>query len=324
MAACGGGGTSSGDKTKTAEAESTSAGESALSATQTASAAVTRVTTPSPSTTPAATTPPPGGASPGAGSTPGGGAPGGGAPGGSSFDKTATGGDLPPEIGGGSTDATPQFVETPPPPPPGVTPQVDSTVIAPPDPPSNDLQLLIDLDASTPGIQSTRDVKVGDVFRASVVIVNAPQFENDAGGIGAFNFNLNYDKTKIIAPSIAGGPSTNRNPMLNMAALGGDAAGWSCLPAPEGDLDDPGGIPGDGVPGTGQAFLSCFTPGTGHEGGTIVLATIEFHAVATGSSNLALSEVELSGGSLFIAFAHCNGDSVGPFVPCAPATVNVR
>ena len=121
--------------------------------------------------------------------------------------------------------------------------------MAPPDPGVSGLQLIIDADASEPGIQSSRTVNAGDVFRVAVVAADVTE------GIAAFNFYLNYNRAVAIAPSYTGGATTDRNPDLHEETMG---AGWSCLPAPEGDLDDAGGINGDGNPATGQALLSCF------------------------------------------------------------------
>ena len=228
-------------------------------------------------------------------------------------------------VEGGDPGAPPVVVATVPPVTPraGTTPAVDPTEIAPPNVPTADLALVVDMDASKPGIQSSRDLNPGDVFRVAVVVVAAPQFNNDIGGIAAFNFNLNYDKTKIVAPTIAGGASTSRNPTLNLAGLGGAAAQWQCLPTPEGDLDDPGGTEGDGKPETGQAYISCFAPGTPLVGGTLVIATIEFTAIARGSTELKLSEVAVAD-AVALEIAHCPGDSLEPTVPCQSGTANVK
>jgi len=303
--ACGSGGKGSEEHTQTAEATSGAQ----------PSASVTRGT-PSPGATVGPGTPTGGSATAPAGATA---APTGAAP---PADETFTAG-ADPALSGGDPNAAPRVVATVPPPPAGVTPQVDPTEIAPPNPPSGDLQLYVDLDASKPGIQSTRTVSVGDVFRVAVVVVNVPQFNGNLGGLAAFNFMVNYDKTKIVAPTIENGPSVSRNPALNVAALGGEEAQWSCLPAPEGDTDDPGGIEGDGNPETGQALLSCFTPATGHESGTLVLGVIEFHAVAKGSSDLHLTFVELDDVG-FSVFGVCELPNKTPEVPCNDARVTVE
>lgn len=232
--------------------------------------------------------------------------------------------ELDPNVSGGDPGSAPQVVATVPPvtPAPGVTPIVDPTEIAEPEA-TGALRLVVDLDASRAGIQSTRDVNVGDTIRAAVAIVNAPQRVDDLGGVTAFNFVVTYDKTKIVAPTIAGGPATQRNPAPNIADLGGEAAGWDCLPAPEGDLDDPGGIEGDGNPATGEAFLSCFAPGTGDQGGTIVLGIITFQVIASGSQQLTLSDVSV-GDAVGVEFATCEGATGASPVACEGATLNVR
>lgn len=231
------------------------------------------------------------------------------------------------DITGGGPDSTPVIVSTiaVPTPPTGVTPVVDPTEIAPPDVTTSSIEMIVDMDASRAGIQSSRDVNPGDTFRVAIVATNIPPVVNDLGGIAAFNFFLNYDKTKIVAPTIAGGPATERNPDLNLPDLGGEGPQWDCLPAPEGDMDDPGGIDGDGNPATGQAILSCFTftPYAGLASGTVTLAVVTFTAVASGSSGLTLSQVEI-GDALGVSLAHCAGDVNEPYVPCREGTVNVR
>jgi hypothetical protein len=229
-----------------------------------------------------------------------------------------------PNIGGGDPNAPQQVVATVPPvtPAPGVTPVVDSTEIAEPEA-TGELRLVVDLDASRAGIQSTREVNVGDTIRVAVTIVNAPPSVNNLGGVAAFNWNLDYDKTKIVAPTLSGGSPTQRNPILNVEDLGGDAAGWDCLPAPEGDRDDPGGIEGDGNPNTGQAFLSCYTPGTGKQGGTIVMGVVTFQVIAAGSTTLSISQVSV-GDAVGVEFATCPGDTGPAKVPCDTATLTVK
>jgi hypothetical protein len=229
-----------------------------------------------------------------------------------------------PEIGGGDPNAAPQVVATAPPvtPAAGVTPVTDPTTIAPPQA-SGELRAIVDADASTPGIQSTRDVNVGGTIRVAVVIVNVPPLTNDLGGVSAFNFILNYDKTKIFAPTITGGPATQRNPFANIAGLD-QAANWDCLPAPEGDLDDPGGVEGDGSPETGQAFLSCFTFSPGTANATLVLGVVTFNVIASGTVTLSLSNFEV-GDSLGLSYGQCPGDAGAlTEIACETATLNVN
>ena len=229
------------------------------------------------------------------------------------------------DLAGGDPNATPELVSTIPAvkPKSGTTPVIDPTQIAPPNTDTGDVSFIVDMDASTPGIQSSRDVNPGDVFQVGIVLTNIPPNQNNLGGIASLQFVLNYDKTKIVAPTYAGGPTTDRNPRLNLPDLGGADAGWQCLPAPEGDLDDPDGLGGDGKPETGQAYLACFTPGPSPASGTIVVATVSFTAIAKGSTQLMLSDVVAADG-VQLQFAHCADDtSPGP-VPCQAGTANVQ
>ncbi len=229
-----------------------------------------------------------------------------------------------PGLAGGDPNAAPAVISTIPAVKSKGTPVVDSMAVAPPNVDAGGVSMLLDLDASTPGIQATRSVNVGDTFRVAVVVTNAPPYQNGLGGIDALDFEVDYDRTKVVAPTIAGGPPTDRNPRLNADDLGGATAGWLCLPAPEGDLDDPGGTNGDGKPDTGQAFLSCFTPSPNTASGTSVLATIEFIAVASGTLNLGIASADVSD-AIGQLYAYC-GDSPGngTVVPCTGATLTVK
>jgi hypothetical protein len=229
------------------------------------------------------------------------------------------------DITGGDENAPREIVSTIPAVEPrsGTTPVIDPAEIAPPNVDTGEISFIVDMDASTPGIQSGRDVNVSDVFQVGIVLTNIPPNQNNLGGLASFNFQLNYDKTKIVAPTYAGGPVTGRNPQLNLTDLGGPDNGWQCLPAPEGDLDDPGGLGGDGTPETGQAFLSCFTAGAVSSSGTLVLATVSFTAIAKGTTQLTLSDVAAADG-VSVEFAHCPGDSPNAIVPCQAGTADVR
>jgi hypothetical protein len=225
-----------------------------------------------------------------------------------------------PDLAGGDPDAAPRVIGTAPAAfataIPGAQParDVPEAAVA-----RDDIALLIDLDAATPQTESSREVSVGETIRIAVVLANAPE-----PGVAAFNFNVDYDRRRAIAPTIADGKATDRNPDLNAGALGGHAAGWQCLPAPQGDLDDPGGIEGDGLPDTGEAFLSCFTPATGTATGDLVLATLDLGAIAPGTLALRLRRVSISA-SDFTPVARCPGDpGAGPEVPCEEATLTIR
>jgi hypothetical protein len=226
-------------------------------------------------------------------------------------------------ITGGAEDAPPAVVVPPPAvsPPAGTQPVTDPATVADPAPPGGETRVIIDANASAPGIQSSREVNVGDVFRVGIVVANMPGHSNNQG-MTALQFNVNYDKTKLFAASISGGPSVDRNPDLNQAALSGN---WMCLPAPEGDIDDPGGINGDGNPATGQAFLPCFT-GQGGAQGNFVFATLEFTAIASGTIDLEL-DLLIMGDSLAVPIGQCryaDDPAYGPEIPCDGATITVR
>ena len=246
---------------------------------------------------------------------------GGGSGGGSQLEATLAAG-IDSDLSGGQPGDPQHVVGTPlPTPVPGHTPAVDSTDIAPPDPGTTGVNAIIDADATSEGVQSTRTVHVGDTFRVAVVLAGIPPLSGQIGGIASLDFTAGYDRTKIVAPTLVGGSSTQRNPDLNTDALDGDAADWDCLPTPEGDLDDPGGIPDDGKPDTGQAFLSCFT--SGHVavagGGDVTIAVITFQAVAAGTTTLSFEMFDAGDGVGF-SVATCPGTSNG----CGTATIDVK
>ena len=220
------------------------------------------------------------------------------------------------DIAGGDPDAPRQAVSDVPTPPVGASPSVDSTEVALASAETSEMKFIVDMDAARSGVQAVRSVRAGDVFRVAVVMANIP-----AGtSMAAFNFYLDYDRTKIVAPSYAGGPSTDRNPDLDEGSLGG---GWLCIPAPEGDVDDPGGTEGDGDPATGRALISCFNA-EGGPSGSVVLAVVEFHAVAAGAVTLSLSNVSASDFS-GVPLAQCPGDAgSGAVVPCDAGSVTVQ
>ena len=233
------------------------------------------------------------------------------------------GGEIPEDIIGGDPNKPPEVYNDLPEPPAGAT--IDPPTIADPNPGVSDIQLIIDLNASEPGIQSTRTVKVGDVLRVGLVMTNVPDFVGTQGGLAAFDLRVNYDTARIVAPTIIGGSSLARNPDLNEEALGTGPDGWSCLlPAPQGDADDPGGPTGDGDPATGEAFISCFgTPPIDYRGGNLVFATIQFQALASGTTAVGYSTEGVNFfDSLVTSLGSC-GD-LDPVIPCRSATLTVE
>jgi hypothetical protein len=224
---------------------------------------------------------------------------------------------------GGDVNAPPEVLTDLPEPPPGAT--IDPSTIAPPDPGTSDVEFIIDLNASEPGIQATRTIRVGDVIRIGVVVTGVPPFDNGIGGLAAFNFSVEYDRNVVVAPTIINGSALARNPDLNDEGLGGATPNWSCLlPAPEGDADDPGGFTGDGDPATGQAMISCFADGgAGYMAGDLVIATIQFQAVGSGSTTIALDD-GFADAFTFAQQPFTHASCVAePLVPCRSATLTV-
>jgi hypothetical protein len=320
LVACGGGGDDDdGDGTSTPSGTRTSRSATARTGTAAAGTA-TPAATPEPGTTAAAVatsvaegTPAPPGFQPAEGEPPptdgeqpppssAGGTP---LPRGQATDAEAT---LAAELGENVTEGQTNEPE----PPPGAS--VDPPTLGSPDPPGG-FAVHIDLNASEPGIQTSRDIAVGDVIRVAVVIAD---YDHD---IGALNFVLKYDKSRLFAPTITGGPPGDRNPDFNQS-LGG---ALTCFPpAAVGDLGDQD--LGDSDPNTGEAFLSCFTgdPATAASGGSVVLATVEFHATSPGSSELSLVDFAIAEAPPALSETGSCNPVIDVPVDCRTATVTVR
>ena len=232
-------------------------------------------------------------------------------------DSIGDGSEIGEDITGGDIDAPPEVLTDLPEPPAGAT--IDPTTIAAVNAGTNGAELIVDLSASEAGIQSTRTIKVGDVIRVGLVLTNVPDT-----GLAAFNFRLNYDKTKIVAPTIINGSSLSRNPDHNEEGLGTGAGTWNCLlPAPQGDADDPGGPGGDGDPATGEAVASCFSDQPVSKSGDIVFVTVQFQAIAPGVVTLAISETDSNFyTSLLQDLGTCGASGI--LIPCRSATLTVE
>lgn len=339
--ACGGGGDDDDEGTPGANTTRTATSRTATRTNGTPGSETTQAGTPGAGQTPGAGAGSPaaggttaaGSSSPAPGTTPGAGATPGTQPGGilPSDVPTPTGAerdaldgiseeDIESAFGGNPNDP-PTVITDLPAQPPGAS--TDPTTIADPQPDAGGVEIIIDLNASEPGIQSTREVRVGDIIRVGVVAANTPAFANGQGGLAAFNFFMRYDRTKIVAPTIIGGSSNARNPDLNDPGLGANS-NWACAPpAPEGDADDPGSASGDGDPATGQAFISCYWAlGSTYESGNLVIATVTFQAVGSGTTVLDFQDAAVVD-AVAHAFGTC-GDSVEATVPCRSATLTVR
>lgn len=263
-----------------------------------------------------------GGGADGSVRTPGGPAAAGASPTASALERTVAA-EIDPSTTGGNPGDAPRIISTIPAPPEGSTPSIDPDTIAEVEAPDGELRFVIDMNASEPGIQRERTVKRGDRFKVGVVVFNAPPFSNNIGGISNVEFKIRYDRRVIVAPTYEGGPATARNPRLNVEGLATEGATWQCLPAPEGDLEDPVGIYGDGLPETGEAFLSCFTIGRATQSGDKVLGVVEFYAIDDGESALELFDLHVGDG-LSIIWGNCEGDMLEPQAPCEPGSVTVE
>jgi hypothetical protein len=176
---------------------------------------------------------------------------------------------------------------------------------ADPDP----VTVTVDADPDTAGVQATRAVAYGSTFYVDILIGSVSDLQ-------AFNFELEYDQALLLAPTIASGPDVDRNPDANETFLSSTGRSWSCSPpAPSGDNDPD--------PNVGAAFLSCFSTGatSGPSVGPAetILATVEFNAVAVGTSSLTLRNVNTfkegsvetgSCNPVVITAATCTGASV--------------
>jgi hypothetical protein len=189
-----------------------------------------------------------------------------------------------------------------------------------PQPSAAGVALVVDADGAAAGVQSRRDAAVGDALSVTVVIDGAPQ-SGAGAGISGFAFVLQYDRAVLSAPTLADAPSIDANPDLREDALGPGGTGWECVPAPEGDLDDPGGVAGDGNVASGQAFLSCFAPDGSAPGGAVALADVRFVAEAPGETAVRLASATVADAD-GVEFAGC--DSEAPQARCEAATVTVR
>ena len=170
--------------------------------------------------------------------------------------------------------------------------------------------LAVDASAAIPGVQASSTTAVGTTFTADIVIASVADLE-------AFNFELEYDQTVVSAPTLAAGPSTERNPDAQDAILTSTGRTWSCSPPdPSGDSDPD--------PGIGVAFLSCFStganPGPGAASNT-ALARVTFTALAVGTSSLTLRQVNTFK-ALGVETGSCNPIVVAA-ASCTGATITV-
>jgi hypothetical protein len=140
------------------------------------------------------------------------------------------------------------------------------------------VSLSIDADPGTPGIQESRTVG-SSTFTVDIVVQDLPR------PMGVFQFSVIYDQTVMNAPTLGAPiPPLDRNPDANQEYLNAGGSDFNCVAA-SGDRDPD--------PGIGAAMLTCETlPGPGASGDG-VLATLTFHAVSAGSSDLGITSAVL-------------------------------
>lgn len=155
----------------------------------------------------------------------------------------------------------------------------------------------LDANPGTPGIQPTGGYALNSIASVDVII------GENVDDLGAFNFKLIYDDTRL-APVAGAGTGIEGNPDFNQQALD---AQWTCsLPANSATADiDPATGPGHGV-----AFLSCFTTSAAPAitSGAIV-ATLRLRVLTAGESAISIAEA---------VFGHADGVEIGS---CAPVAV---
>ena len=153
--------------------------------------------------------------------------------------------------------------------------------------PTTSLQL--DMDPATPGLQSVRSVSGLQDINVDIVL------GDDVGSLGALDFTLVYDDTRL-TPGAAGAGGLAGNPDFNESALGGT---WNCGlgGSPSADTDAATG------PGHGVALLSCFTTAAGSDiAAATVIATLRLHVAASGTSSITIGNAH---------FAHYDTTDIG-------------
>ncbi|MDP9237879.1 MAG: hypothetical protein M3P30_10890 [Chloroflexota bacterium] len=189
-----------------------------------------------------------------------------------------------------------------------LTPGVDATVTAPlatevsgtpppvaSTPPVSGVtccSLQLDLDPTTPGVQSSLAIKDAQDIDIDIVL------GDNVGNFSAFNFTLIYDDT-LLTPAGENGGGLKGNPDFNEAALG---TAWSCSSggSPSPDVD-----PAKGT-GHGAALLSCYALAGGTSVTTpTVIGTLRLHAAAPVAASVELADVSFAHDD-FAEIGSCN------------------
>jgi hypothetical protein len=170
--------------------------------------------------------------------------------------------------------------------------------------------ITVDADPATPGDQPSRTVFAATTFSVNINIGSVSDLE-------AFNLELQYDQTILLAPTVSSGPDTARNPSANVSFLSSTGRTWACSPPPpNGDINPD--------PTIGVAFISCFSTGSTAGPSTAsesLLTAVQFDAIAAGTSTLTLLNVNTfkAGG---VETGSCNPTVIVP-ATCTGATITV-
>ena len=171
--------------------------------------------------------------------------------------------------------------------------------------------LRVDVDPTTPGIQTERTV-TGGTFTVDIVISGL----SDGADLGVFAFDLVYDQRVLRAPTI-GAPASDldRNPDANQGFLNSTGLDFDCgALAPSGDRNRD--------PAIGEAFISCRTlPDAPRLVGEGVLSTVTFEVVGAGATDLTWQNV-VFGNAYAVEIGSCNPTVQAP-AACEGATITV-
>lgn len=168
--------------------------------------------------------------------------------------------------------------------------------------------MAIDALPGAPGVQSSGAVAPGS-FSVDVVV-------SGVSNIGAFNFDVEYDSTKLNAPTVTGPDSRDLNPDANQAFLEGSGRAFVCdPPAPAGGI-------GGGTLKVARISCSSTGPATGVDAvSPQAIASVQFATVgaATGTS-LALNNVNVFNADGSSELLSCN-PTVRVIATCSGASV---
>jgi hypothetical protein len=152
--------------------------------------------------------------------------------------------------------------------------EINDTLTDPPQ--TGGATIRVDADPATPGVQTVRTTGVGSV---TVDIVGA-----GLGDVSAFNFDLEYNPSIFLGPTIATGSTLDRNPDANQSFLQSSGRAFQCSPP------NPGGAVSSA--GLMAARISCVSTGDMAGADTAagsVLASVTLNVVGNPGSGSGLT-----------------------------------